>query len=782
MKHASRRFKIPLGLLLIGPFVLVFLIAVGTIYFTSIRTANDTVMNLSISLSWKTAGEVTASVGNYLDNAHLILGSFAQLADGGAVDLEDTAGLLPILYRLAGIDPSVATVYYGDSREHTALIGRAPDGSGVATLQDQYSGGLMDFYNLLPGGRLGDKTQSVEFSPTSRPWYIDAKGKRAKGWSAIYTDFVTKGLVITPYVPFFDADGAFVTGVLGADLPLGELSAVLKDITRGSSAVIFVIDDQDKLIASSNDTPLTRDEGNETLRIPASECSDQVLVEFVGATRTDAMTAASGEGGTEQSATWHNTIAVKGERYFASSSPFRTDTGIAWRVVVYMPLKTILDQISFPLVISLTVGIVIIALGGLVFFFISSSIAKAVNGIVRAVGAVAAGDLTGSMAVTSPTEIGDIQAAIAELNSNFSAAIAGIRAASDRSATASETLAAHSVETAATITEMSASIASMRGQTERLDTAAAEAERAKDNVESASHAVLASARDLETSFDRTRGLISEIATDLAELAARAEAQGRLASKAVSLGTEGRDRADSVGRAMRTVQDKAERTIELVGIIDGIAEQTRLLAMNAAIEAAHAGEAGRGFAVVAEEIRKLSESTAENAHGISTTINETVEAITEATGASDETNRTLGSVVDGIDELSRELNAVTETLIATTKRGQDVDQALGALSDTSKVLADAADKLENGASAISRTVDDVRRLTTENRNAADEITLGVREIDESATKLSDLSRENAETADEIWKTLERFRVAATEGVAPAADASEPKAERPEAAGA
>ncbi|GMO51328.1 MAG: hypothetical protein Pg6C_16000 [Treponemataceae bacterium] len=140
-------------------------------------------------------------------------------------------------------------------------------------------------------------------------------------------------------------------------------------------------------------------------------------------------------------------------------------------------------------------------------------------------------------------------------------------------------------------------------------------------------------------------------------------------------------------SMRETIDAVNKISESIGgiaatikTISGIANNTNLLAMNAAIEAAHAGNAGKGFAVVADEIRRLSENTRENSRNISFTLSNIIEGITVTSKRSSETDSMITGMSSEISGFAEAMNAFISTFEELAAKGGEITSALGSLRE------------------------------------------------------------------------------------------------------
>ncbi len=198
-----------------------------------------------------------------------------------------------------------------------------------------------------------------------------------------------------------------------------------------------------------------------------------------------------------------------------------------------------------------------------------------------------------------------------------------------------------------------------------------------------------------------------------------------AVRELSKSTEGgREIVASSSRSMGQVESSTGAILDIVKVISSVAAQTNLLAMNAAIEAAHAGDAGRGFAVVADEIRKLSEQTSKSVKAVNDTVKETISDIRKAAEGNDRAvasfetiareaelvSGAMQEIIGGLDELSKgtdEINrGVSDSVTSTNELREAVsslDAQISKARESLSSLGGAAARVEGDLGLVRETI-------------------------------------------------------------------------------
>jgi methyl-accepting chemotaxis protein len=221
--------------------------------------------------------------------------------------------------------------------------------------------------------------------------------------------------------------------------------------------------------------------------------------------------------------------------------------------------------------------------------------------------------------------------------------------------------------------------------------------------------------------------------------------------------EGRKKLNEVRVAIEAISERSEGMLDAVRVIASIAGTTNLLAMNAAIEAAHAGDAGRGFSVVADEIRKLAEKTGAQSKEIAGELKSVKSSIDGVVEASRRAGASFDSVLEGVRTVADHM-AEIENAMAEQSSGSHQ------ISSTMAMMHDATGKVRDGAEGLRGRAHDLRSavVSLKEQNAAvvgelEGVSARVVEINKSAGNVAVLVEENATAADGIGAEIRRFKV-------------------------
>jgi methyl-accepting chemotaxis protein len=379
-----------------------------------------------------------------------------------------------------------------------------------------------------------------------------------------------------------------------------------------------------------------------------------------------------------------------------------------------------------------------------------------------------------------------------------------------------ESLASHVHQTSSSITEMSTSIEQVARSagtlaetvgkaTTTIEEMAASVDHLARNLESVSHTVrgasetvedMASfiaaasrnAEELSSAAQKTSLTVSRMTAEVKQVAEIAEEADRIARKASEDARSGDEAVGRTVEGMKRVSESMETSARVIGglgrrsqeigkileVIEEIADQTNLLALNAAIEAARAGEAGRGFAVVADEVRKLAERSVEAAKEIAEVVRQVQQDTTSAVettraGAAEAkegialTDRSGLALRSILESVSRSSGLMAQIAGATAKQSQASAEALATVSHMSaathqvtsavKEQAEGSKQIRQAMESIKRAVHEAAEATREQAAGGQQVRLAVENMNRIAAEVGSATREQAEGSRQIVRAVE-----------------------------
>nr|WP_122518927.1 methyl-accepting chemotaxis protein [Pseudomonas viridiflava] len=328
---------------------------------------------------------------------------------------------------------------------------------------------------------------------------------------------------------------------------------------------------------------------------------------------------------------------------------------------------------------SLQIGciLLVLVLGILAAVIITRQITRPLQETLAIVDRIASGDLTHNEVVTRRDELGVLQQGIQRMGATLRDLISGIRDGVTQIASAAEELSAVTEQTSAGV------------NSQKVET---------DQVATAMHEMSATVHE-----------VARNAEQASVAAADADKEARAGDKVVgeAIGQIERLAAEVVrsSDAMTVLEQESDKIGKVMDVIKAVAEQTNLLALNAAIEAARAGEAGRGFAVVADEVRGLAQRTQQSTEEIESL----VAGLQNGTRQVSEIMLGSRTLTDSSVELTRKAGVSLESITRTVSNIQAMNQQIAAAAEQQSSVADE----------ISRSIVNVRDVSEQTAEASEE---------------------------------------------------------------
>ncbi|WP_164985277.1 methyl-accepting chemotaxis protein [Ammoniphilus sp. CFH 90114] len=431
--------------------------------------------------------------------------------------------------------------------------------------------------------------------------------------------------------------------------------------------------------------------------------------------------------GMGKSESGHSIIDVDGKEFVVAYAPVSLAN---YGLYLHRPMDLVLavtNEVKLGSFIILGISAILIAL---LAWLISRSFSRNLQVITDQVKRVAEGDLSGEdIQARSRDEIGELTQHFNRMTRQLRELIQRVGSSAEQVAASAEELTASADQTAKTTELVTSSIQQVSAGAGQQNEGLAESAR--------------SLEEISTGVQQIAEVSSSISESSTLTLEKAQEGGQCVQKTVDQMGFIRDSVTETDTLIRSLEERSKEIGEILDVINGIAAQTNLLALNAAIEAARAGEQGRGFAVVADEVRKLAEESQRSSSLIGHLIHEIQKDMIASTTSMAQVKNEVGQGLIIANETRRNFEEIVE---ATNK----VAIQMESMASTAQQMSAGTQEVTTSFTEIARIAQQTTGITQEVAASSEEQLASMEEITSSAASLSNM-------AEELQQWVRKFKV-------------------------
>ena len=578
------------------------------------------------------------------------------------------------------------------------------------------------------GGTVGLSNEQLpsDFDPRSRPWYQDAVN--ANGQVVITKAYRSADGVLTFTITqsVNNAAGDLI-GCIGLDINLTDLTAFINGIRVGKTGYCILLQNDGMVLADSKHPEFNF----KTLK-------EIGIYTFSG---IDQITDSS-------------MLTIDGKNRKAYIFPL---SELGWKLVIFVEQNEILSLFYALVRIMVLIGLVMFVLYFTLAFIAARALKRYFTRLETLLGKIAAGDLTDRIKIKRNDEIGRLMTHLNMATEHSHTMLAALREEADKMTAIGSDLSSNMEETAAAVKQISSNATTVKEKALMQAAGVTETAATGEQIQGKLSLLVKGITRQSESITQSSALITSTAENMLRINKILSQNDELIKTVYGQMKAGTDGARAANEFVKKIAERSEALLEASQVIQNIASQTNLLAMNAAIEAAHAGESGKGFAVVADEIRKLAEESNMQGKQIGAVIKESTEIIAQVSEAGIQAEKTFTDVYGLISNISEKEDSIVNLMREQEENGAQVLSAIETINKVTKDVSSASVEMLEGGKQITAEMQKLAEITRETTDSMTEIASGAEQITDAVEEVVSLAEQNKTSIEHLAQEVGKFKI-------------------------
>lgn len=367
------------------------------------------------------------------------------------------------------------------------------------------------------------------------------------------------------------------------------------------------------------------------------------------------------------------------------------------------------------------------------------------------------GDLTRRINNTTDDEIGEMIHYFNSTLEKLAQMVINIKTQSGKLSQVGIDLASNMNETAASVNEISANIQSVKNQTINQSSSLVETTASMESVTKSLEALNELIENQSVNVTQSSSSIGDMIDNIDKVTRTLIGNSDNIISLTKASEEGRSDITQMTADIEEIAKESDGLLEISKVIQNIASQTNLLAMNAAIEAARAGDSGKGFAVVADEVRKLAESAGDQAKIVSSVLKKIQDTVFKITKSTEQVLLKFDSIESEVKIVSKQGADIRNSMEEQTSKSEQVLGAINRLKDITQNVKNSSLEMLAGSKEVVKESKNLNQITQEIAQSMNEMASGAEQISIAVNKVNDISIQNKTSIEALAEEVGKFKV-------------------------